>query len=144
MLFRKSNNAAAELSYMGHLLIENRNGLIVDADLTQATGFAERACATNMLGQLPATKQRRTIAADKSYDTKDFVADVRKLVAHYPHLQHGWFMNTPPCPGDSTELRPCLSSSISRLSGVDRGTPHPSVAACEMASIDRGRAAIDR
>ncbi len=85
MLFRKSNNAAAELSYMGHLLIENRNGLIVDADLTQATGFAERACATNMLGQLPATKQRRTIAADKSYDTKDFVADVRKL-GFTPHV----------------------------------------------------------
>ena len=58
LLFRKSNNAAAELSFMGHLLIENRNGLIADADLTQATGFAERDSATVMLAQLPAKKRR--------------------------------------------------------------------------------------
>ncbi len=85
MLFRKSNSAAAELSYMGHLLIENRNGLIVDAELTQATGFAERDCATTMLGRLPAKKRRRTIAADKGYDTKDFVAGVREL-GFTPHV----------------------------------------------------------
>ncbi len=85
MLFRKSNNAAAELSYMGHLLIENRNGLIVDADLTKATGFAERDCATSMLAGLPSTKRRRTVAADKGYDTKDFVAGVRNL-GFTPHV----------------------------------------------------------
>lgn len=85
MLFRKSNNTAAELSYMGHLLIENRSALIVDADLTQATGFAERDCATSMLARLPATKRRRTVAADKNYDTKDFVADVRGL-GFTPHV----------------------------------------------------------
>ena len=54
MLFRKSNAAAAELSYMGHLLIENRTGLIIDAELTQATGYAERDTATAMLARLPA------------------------------------------------------------------------------------------
>jgi transposase len=85
MLFRKSNNAAAELSYMGHLLIENRSALIVDADLTQATGYAERDCATDMLARLPATKRRRTVAGDKNYDTKDFVADVRGL-GFTPHV----------------------------------------------------------
>jgi transposase len=85
MLFRKSNNAAAELSYMGHLLIENRSGLIVDAELTQATGFAERDCATAMLRRLPTTKRRRTVAGDKNYDTKDFVADVRGL-GFTPHV----------------------------------------------------------
>ncbi len=53
MLFRKSSNAAAELSYMGHLLIENRSTLIIDAVLTPATGFAERDCATGMLARLP-------------------------------------------------------------------------------------------
>lgn len=63
MLFRKSDNTAVELSYLGHLLIENRNGLIVDADLTQATGFAERDCATGMLARLPAAQRRRTAAA---------------------------------------------------------------------------------
>jgi hypothetical protein len=79
MLFRKSNNAAAELSYMGHLLIENRAALIVDAELTQATGFAERDCATVMLARLPGTRRSRTVAADKGYDTRDFVAGVREL-----------------------------------------------------------------
>lgn len=85
MLFRKSSNTAAELCYMGHLLIENRSALIVDADLTQATGFAERQAATGMLSRLPATKRRRTVAADKSYDTKGFVADVRQL-GFTPHV----------------------------------------------------------
>jgi len=85
MLFRKSNAAAAELSYMGHLLIENRSGLIVDADLTQATGFAERQAAKTMLKRLPGTGRRRTVAADKSYDTRDFVADVRDL-GFTPHV----------------------------------------------------------
>ncbi len=85
MLFRKSNNAAAELSYMGHLLIENRSALIVDADLTAATGFAERDCATDMLRRLPKRARRRTVAGDKNYDTKDFVADVRGL-GFTPHV----------------------------------------------------------
>ena len=85
MLFRKSNAAAAELSYMGHLLIENRSGLIIDAELTQATGYAERDCATVMLERLPATRRRRTVAADKSYDTRDFVAGVRRL-GFTPHV----------------------------------------------------------
>jgi transposase len=85
MLFRKSNNAAAELSFMGHVLIENRNGLIADAELTQATGYAEREAARTMLARLPARKRRRTVAADKSYDTRDFVADVREL-GFTPHV----------------------------------------------------------
>ena len=53
--------------------------MIVDAELTQATGFAERDCATDMLARLPKTKRRRTVAAVKNYDTKDFVADARGL-----------------------------------------------------------------
>ena len=85
MLFRKSNNTAAELSYMGHLLIENRFGLITDAELSQATGFAERDYAKTMLERLPKRKRRRTVAADKGYDTKGFVADVREL-GFTPHV----------------------------------------------------------
>lgn len=85
LLFPKSNAAAAELSYMGHLLIENRSGLIVDAELTQATGYAERDTATDMLKHLPVSGRRRTVAGDKSYDTKDFVADVRGL-GFTPHV----------------------------------------------------------
>jgi hypothetical protein len=65
--------------------MENRNALIVDAELTAATGFAERDCAAEMLGRLPDPKRRRTIAADKGYDTKDFVAKTRAL-GFTPHV----------------------------------------------------------
>jgi len=84
-LARKSNATAAKLCYTGHLLMENRNALIVDAELTAATGFAERDCAVEMLARLPARKRRRTVAADKGYDTRDFVAKSRGL-GFTPHV----------------------------------------------------------
>ena len=84
-LARKSNATAAKLCYTGHLLMEHRNALIVDAELTEATGYAERATALEMLERLPPMTRRRTIAGDKGYDTKDFVADVRDL-GFTPHI----------------------------------------------------------
>ena len=82
---RKSNATAAKLCYTGHLLMEHRNALIVDAELSEATGYAERATALEMLERLPPMTRRRTIAGDKGYDTKDFVADVREL-GFTPHI----------------------------------------------------------
>lgn len=76
---RTSNNTAATLCYAGHLLMENRSALIVDAELTIADGYAERATAVEMLSHRPKMACRRTIAADKACDTRGFVADVRKL-----------------------------------------------------------------
>lgn len=76
---RKSFSTAAKLSYAGHLLMEHRNALIVDIELTQATGYAERDTALEMLRRLPETKRRRTLAGDKAYDTRRFVADLREL-----------------------------------------------------------------
>ena len=73
-LYRESNNTAATLRYAGHQLIEHRSALIVDAELTCADGYAERATALEMLDRLPTTKRRRTVAGDKNCDTKDFVA----------------------------------------------------------------------
>jgi transposase len=84
-LYRKSSNTAATLCYSGHLLMENRNALIVDAELTIADGYAERATATEMLARLPTSTRRRTVAGDKGYDTKGFVADVRGL-GFTPHV----------------------------------------------------------
>lgn len=78
-LYRKSHNTAATLCYSGHLLMENRNALIVDAELTFADGYAERATALEMLARLPPMARRRTVAADKGYDTRNFVADARAL-----------------------------------------------------------------
>jgi transposase len=82
---RKSNATAAKLCYTGHLLMEHRNALLVDAELTEANGYAERATALEMLERLPPMTRRRTIAGDKGYDTKDFVADVREL-GFTPHI----------------------------------------------------------
>jgi transposase len=78
-LARKSNGVAAKLSYTGHLLMEHRNALIVDMELTQATGYAERDAALEMLRRLGPRKRRRTVAGDKAYDTADFVAECRAL-----------------------------------------------------------------
>ena len=86
---RKSNATAAKLSYAGHLLMEHRNALLVDIELSEATGYAERDTALEMLGRLPDTKRRRTVAGDKAYDTKEFVADVRELGYHAaPRAEH--------------------------------------------------------
>jgi transposase len=84
-LYRKSNNTAATLCYAGHLLMENRNALIVDAELTTADGYAERATALEMLGRLPATTRRRTVAGDKGYDTRGFIAEAREM-GFTPHV----------------------------------------------------------
>ena len=85
LMARKSMATAAKLSYAGHLLMEHRNALIVDIELTQATGYAERDTALEMLARLPSTTRRRTLAGDKAYDTKDFVADLRDMNVT-PHI----------------------------------------------------------
>lgn len=77
-LFKKGKGREAKLSYMGHVMMENRNGLVVNAELTAATGRAEREVALSMLEQIPGSG-RVTVGADKGYDTKDFVAKARAL-----------------------------------------------------------------
>jgi transposase len=84
-LYRKSSNTAATLCYAGHLLMEHRSALIVDAELTIADGYAERATAIEMLTRLPKTARRRTVAGDKGYDTNGFVAEARTL-GFTPHI----------------------------------------------------------
>jgi transposase len=77
-LYRKSQGHEARLAYLGHALMENRNGLVVDTRVTLATGRAEREAAVEMLEEIPGS-QPVTVAADKGYDTKDFVASARGL-----------------------------------------------------------------
>ncbi len=85
-LFRKGSSQPAKLYFMGHALIENRNGLVVQADATQATGKAERQAALAMIDrQDPGSERRLTLAADKGYDTADFVADLRQKCVT-PHV----------------------------------------------------------
>ena len=75
-LARKGNGKEAKLSYSGHLLVENRNGLIMEAMAWEASGTAERESALLLLEQVCGEK-RISVGADKGYDTKDFVAQCR-------------------------------------------------------------------
>ena len=77
-LYKKAKGQAAKLCHMGHVVMENRNGLVVDAAVTPATGTAEREAATTMVGGMDGS-HRITLGADKAYDTTDFVAEMRRL-----------------------------------------------------------------
>jgi transposase len=78
-LYKKATGREAKLGYLGHLLTENRHGFIIDTAVTAASGTAERDAAIVMLGELPLTARRITVAADKAYDTRAWVAAVRQM-----------------------------------------------------------------
>jgi transposase len=85
-LYRKSSGKEARLSYLGHTVVENRNGLVVAAMATQADGTAEYDAGLLLVADLMKKRKRRmTLGADKAYDTKDFVKTVRELGAT-PHV----------------------------------------------------------
>lgn len=78
-LYKKAGGREAKLAYLGHLLTENRHGLIIDTAITAASGTAERDAAVVMLGELPLTSRRLTVGADKLYDTRDWVRVTRQM-----------------------------------------------------------------
>jgi len=90
-LYRKGNGQEAKLGYLGHVLMENRNGLVIDALLTHADGTAERDAALLLLHDKWCARRRRglrgsmTVGADKGYDTRDFVDTVREMKIR-PHV----------------------------------------------------------
>jgi transposase len=84
LLARKSGGKESRLSYSGNLLVENRNGLIVDAEVFQANGTAERDAALVMMARLGGT-QPLTVGGDKGFDTFGFVEECRNLCVT-PHL----------------------------------------------------------
>jgi len=83
-LFKKAPGVGAFLSFMGHCVMENRNGLVVASEVTQASGTAERDSALRMARSLRGAHQK-TLGADKGYDTRDFVADLR-ISGITPHV----------------------------------------------------------
>jgi transposase len=86
-LYKKARGREARLGYLGHVLMEHRSGLIVRATVTPADGYGERDAALVMLEGLPG-RHRVTLAADKGYDTRAFVANLRAM-AVTPHVaQH--------------------------------------------------------
>ena len=84
-LYKKAPGDKSRLCYMGHILMENRNGLIVDVQVSQASGSAEREAALAMLARRERSNQRVTVGADKGYDCKAFVKGCRALKVT-PHV----------------------------------------------------------
>jgi len=83
-LFKKGKGKEAKLCFMGHVLMENRHGLIITPRLTAATGTAEREAAEDMVEAIPG-RHRITVGGDKAYDTHEFVQSLRALNA-VPHV----------------------------------------------------------
>lgn len=83
-LYKKTRGAEAKLGYLGHVVTENRNGLVVDTRLTLASGTAERDAAIAMLEHKPAAR-RVTLGGDRGYDTRGFVEKLRELQIS-PHV----------------------------------------------------------
>jgi transposase len=90
-LYRKGHGQEAKLSYLGHVLMENRTGMIVDAMVTQADGAAEREAAVILTYRQYQRNRKRgrcapmTLGADKAYDTRDFVGILREMNVR-PHV----------------------------------------------------------
>ncbi len=85
-LYKKSPGTGAMLCFIGHALMENRNGLIVQGDLTKADGHAERKAALDMVHRhSPGSTRRLTLGADKGYDAGGFVCDLRQACVT-PHV----------------------------------------------------------
>jgi transposase len=78
-LYRKGPGKEAKLSFLGHGLMENRSGLLVDACLTRADGHAERVAALHMIEPRAERPRAITLGGDKGYDTQDFVNELRSL-----------------------------------------------------------------
>ena len=77
LLYRKGPGMEARLCFVGHVLMENRSGLVVDAELTRASGHAERLAALAMLDRLPIAGPA-TLGADRGFDARDFVMELRE------------------------------------------------------------------
>ena len=85
-LYKKGKGKEARLCFMGHALMENRHGLVVQADATEANGTAERKAALEMIDrQAPGACNQLTLGADKAYDTREFVAGLRQKCVT-PHV----------------------------------------------------------
>jgi len=84
-LYRKGSGMEARLSFIGHTLMENRSGLIVDACLTAADGHAERIAALSMIEPRADRPRAITLGADKAYDAEDFVNELKSMNVR-PHV----------------------------------------------------------
>ena len=105
-LYKKGKGKEAKLSYIGNVMTENRNGFVVEADLRQVSGTAERAAAKEMIVRYSPGAKRITLAADKGFDTADFVADMRDF-------------NVTPHVAQNSHRRSAIDGRTSRHAGYD-------------------------
>jgi IS5 family transposase len=118
--YKKSYGKESKLSYLGHVLVENRNGPIAAAMVTHADGYAERDAALLMLQQKQEGRSRRiTVGADKAYDSEDFVRTVRELnvTPHVTKNDKGRSSNL----DRRTTRQPGYAISLSRRWLVEKG-----------------------
>jgi hypothetical protein len=136
----------AQLRFVGHALMENRSGLIVEAELTQADGHAERAAAISMIERhSPASQRRLTLGADKGYDSADFVTELRRMCVapHVAAKARSWAID-----GRTTRhagyavANASLSRSRSPSAGAPRSHWEPTLSA--VAPACRSRACASR
>lgn len=78
-IYQKNKGSGYKMAFLGHALMENRNGLVVASTITIATGTAEREAAIALISGIGDLNERLTLGADKGYDTQDFVAELRDL-----------------------------------------------------------------
>jgi IS5 family transposase len=119
-LYKKSYGKESKLSYLGHALVENRNGLIAAAMVTHADGYAERDAALLMLAEKQKGRSRRiTVGADKAYDSEDFVRTVQELnvTPHVAKNDNGRSSNL----DRRTTRQPGYAVSLSRRWLVEKG-----------------------
>ena len=103
MLYRKGPGMEAKLCFIGHALMENRNGLFVDARLTKVSGHAERLAALEMIEAYADRPNAITLGADKGFDAADFVMELREI-----------------------NVTPHIAQNTTRRSAIDRRTTrHP-------------------
>ena len=76
-MYRKGHSQEAKLSYLGHVVIENRNALVMACEVSQANGLAEREAAARLMGKVSRT-EKATVGCDKGYDSKAFVEAMRE------------------------------------------------------------------
>jgi transposase len=109
-LYRKGRRHEARLCYLGHVLMENRHGLVVDTEVSLATGTAERNCAWDFMARRP-QRHRVTLGADKAYDARGLTEALRAI-----------------------EVTPHVAQNTVRRSAVDdRTTRHPGYAVSQRA-----------
>jgi transposase len=109
MLYRKGSGMEAKLCYIGHTLMENRNGLLVDARLTRVSGHAERLAALDMIEPRADRPEAITLGGDKGFDAADFVMELREI-----------------------NVKPHIARNTARRSAIDgRTTRHPGYVASQ-------------